>query len=64
VVAACTQGDDRGRRVIRHSGGSVGGTTNFRIFPDEGLVIAVITNTSSADIGPLTSDLIEVFLSP
>ena len=56
--------DARGRRVVRHSGGSVGGTTNFRILPDDGLVIAVITNTSSADIGPLTSSLVEVFLSP
>jgi CubicO group peptidase (beta-lactamase class C family) len=58
-----TETDTAGRRVIRHSGGSVGGTTNFRIFPDDGLVIAVITNTSGADIGPLTDDLIEVFLS-
>jgi CubicO group peptidase (beta-lactamase class C family) len=58
-----TETDSAGRRVIRHSGGSIGGTTNFRIFPDDGLVIAVITNTSSAAIGPLTDDLIEVFLS-
>jgi CubicO group peptidase (beta-lactamase class C family) len=58
-----TENDNAGRRVIRHSGGSIGGTTNFRIFPDDGLVIAVITNTSGADIGPLTDDLIEVFLS-
>ena len=54
--------DDAGRHVIAHTGGSVGGTTQMRIYPDENLVIAVITNTSGADIGDVTDDIVEVFL--
>jgi len=54
--------DDSGRRRISHGGGSVGGTTDLRIYPDEGLVIAVITNTSRADLGEFTDRIVEVFL--
>ncbi len=54
--------DDLGRQVIQHNGGSVGGTTNMRIYPDDALVIAVITNTSGAAIGSLTDALVETFL--
>jgi len=53
--------DDHGRQLIGHTGGSVGGTTNLRIYPDEGLVIAVIANTSQADLGTLTDSIVEVF---
>jgi CubicO group peptidase (beta-lactamase class C family) len=63
-IGWASETDADGRRVVRHSGGSVGGTTNLRIFPDNGMVIAVITNTSAADIGLLTDELIDVFLSP
>jgi serine beta-lactamase-like protein LACTB len=55
--------DEAGRRLIQHNGGSVGGTTNLRIYPREGLVIAVISNTSSASIGALTDGVVEAFLS-
>ena len=55
--------DAKGRRLIHHNGGSVGGTTNMRIYPDQGLVIAVITNTATgATITPLTDSLVDVFL--
>lgn len=35
-----------GRRLISHSGGSVGGTTCLQIYPDDGIVVALISNTS------------------
>ena len=54
--------DEAGRRVIGHGGGSVGGITELRIYPDRGLVIAIITNTSPADLTPLTDSIVDVFL--
>jgi len=40
--------DKKGRRVIGHGGGSVGGTTRLSIYPEQGLVIAIISNMSNA----------------
>ncbi len=38
--------DDKGNRWVGHSGGSVGGITQFVIFPDEEIVIGMVSNTS------------------
>ena len=57
-----TRSDEQGRQYVGHTGGSVGGTTNLRIYAGQGLVIAVITNTSSGNIGPLTEQIADVFL--
>ena len=37
--------DRLGRRRIRHSGGSVGGTAQLVIYPDERLVVALLVNS-------------------
>jgi CubicO group peptidase (beta-lactamase class C family) len=37
----------QGRHAIGHTGGSMGGTTAFVIFPDERVIVAVIANMSS-----------------
>jgi serine beta-lactamase-like protein LACTB, mitochondrial len=37
--------DSLGRRRVRHSGGSVGGTAHLIIYPDERLVVAVLVNS-------------------
>lgn len=37
--------DSAGRRVISHSGGSVGGTALLLIYPDQGLVLAFLFNS-------------------
>lgn len=54
--------DDNGRRWVGHNGGSVGGTTRFRIYPDDDLVIAIITNMSGGQFGSLAEDLVETYL--
>ncbi len=36
--------DDENRRYFGHSGGSVGGTTQFVVFPDQKVIVAVIAN--------------------
>lgn len=55
--------DNYGRSWVGHNGGSVGGTTRFRIYPDTNLVIAIVTNTSGASFSTLADDLVEALLS-
>ncbi len=50
-----------GRRVIGHSGGSMGGTTQFLIFPDQRMVVAVTTNLSDASVGPIAREVAKLF---
>lgn len=56
--------DENGRRWIGHTGGSVGGTTQFWINPESGLVIAMISNLSSFKYGEAVASLAQVFLPP
>jgi CubicO group peptidase (beta-lactamase class C family) len=55
--------DKAKRRIIRHSGGSIGGTTELRIYPDHDLIVVVITNTAPANVQPLANDISRHFLS-
>ncbi|HET7553363.1 MAG TPA: serine hydrolase domain-containing protein [Gemmatimonadaceae bacterium] len=50
-----------GHRVISHGGGSVGGTTAFMIFPDEHMVVAVTTNLTDAEVGPIAKEVAKLF---
>jgi serine beta-lactamase-like protein LACTB, mitochondrial len=45
-----TYEDDRGRRVVGHGGSSVGGRTQFLMYPNEQVVVAVTANLSEASI--------------
>ena len=38
--------DGSGRRVVSHTGGSVGGRAILLVYPDEGIVVAIATNRS------------------
>jgi len=55
--------DESNHKIIRHGGGSVGGITDLRIYPDQGLVIAVISNTAPADVKTIAAKIAEYFLS-
>lgn len=55
--------DDDGRQWIGHTGGSVGGTTQFWINPENGLVIAMISNLSRFDYGDAVASLAQLFVS-
>ncbi len=59
-------GTDRdGRRVVNHSGGSIGGITFLLIFPDDGVVVATLANLSEAGTGYNVAHAIaEPFLGP
>jgi len=54
--------DESGRAVVGHGGASVGGTTRLAIYPDEGLVIAIISNLSDAP-GVDEQKIVELFFN-
>ncbi len=60
--------DSRGRRVVYHGGSAVGGAADFHVYPDAGLVIVALSNTS-AEYVPLEASqalidsLAELFLA-
>jgi len=45
--------DSAGRRRVRHSGGSIGGTAHLIIYPDEKLVVAALVNSDYTFIGAM-----------
>jgi serine beta-lactamase-like protein LACTB, mitochondrial len=45
--------DSLGRRRVRHSGGSIGGTAHLVIYPDDRLVVAALVNSDYTFIGAL-----------
>ncbi|WP_158636339.1 serine hydrolase domain-containing protein [Aerolutibacter ruishenii] len=53
--------DAEGNRWIGHGGGSIGGTTQFWLFPDQQLVIAVASNMTELDYGDLLPRLRNLF---
>ncbi len=50
-----------GRRLVSHTGGSIGGTTLFLLFPDDRMVVAVTSNLSSAEVGRIGSIVTRLF---
>lgn len=55
--------DLEGRRWMGHSGGSVGGTTQFIIFPDQKVVVAMISNLSGVNYGGLQVRVAQLFMN-
>jgi serine beta-lactamase-like protein LACTB len=55
--------DERDQQWIGHGGGSVGGTTQLWIKPENGLVFAMISNMSDFDYGKILVSLEEIFSS-
>ena len=53
---ACKE-DFKGKPYFGHSGGSVGGTSNMVIYPDEKIVVVVLTNLSSAGLGDIAQEI-------
>ena len=52
-----TQTDSRGRHWVGHSGGAIGGTGKLVVYPDEEIVIVILTNLTSARLGDLPHQL-------
>lgn len=45
-----------------HSGGSVGGITQFKIYPDEKLIIVLLSNSSNTNYGNVVDRIVKMFL--
>ena len=56
--------DTAGRRRWGHGGGSIGGTTQLLIYPDERVVVAIVSNLGNVRYGDLPSHLAELFMAP
>jgi len=54
--------DDDGRKMVGHSGGSVGGTSMLLIYPDEELIVVTLVNLSSAKMDNLARQLASTVL--
>ena len=50
--------DYDGRRTVGHGGGSVGGTTTWVMFPDDGVVVAMAVNMSLSPMSSLAAETI------
>jgi CubicO group peptidase (beta-lactamase class C family) len=56
--------DYEGRRIVSHGGSSVGGRAHLLIFPDDGVVVAMLANSSAPMNAAATWAIAEPFLSP
>lgn len=56
--------DDAGRRTVGHSGGSVGGTTQFILYPEQNVVVALIANRGGVDYRDVHHHIAEQFIMP
>lgn len=54
--------DEQGNAWVGHSGGSIGGTTMLYCYPEHDLVVALIVNMSSAQIGNLARKIGSTFI--
>ncbi len=54
--------DEYGRPYYGHGGGSVGGCSNLIIYPEEKMVVAVITNDTRAKVGKELHKVAEIIL--
>ena len=55
--------DDQGRRWVGHGGGSVGGSTQLRMYPASEVVVAIIANISGAGYRDLPEKIAELFVN-
>jgi len=57
-----SDGMEMEHRVVGHGGGSVGGNAWFRVFPDDGVAMAVTTNITNGGYGRVAADIMMAFL--
>jgi len=55
-------GETNGKSTIGHGGGSIGGITDFVVFPEEELVIAILSNSSDTRFGDVLDRIVAIFL--
>jgi len=53
-------GDEKGIRVVGHSGGQQGTSTDFQIAPDQRAGVVVLTNMDGLDSDKLATEILKV----
>ena len=56
--------DDERNRWFGHGGGSIGGTTQLGLFPDDSLVIAMASNLTELDYADILPKLRTLWTKP
>ncbi|MGB5404296.1 MAG: serine hydrolase domain-containing protein [Robiginitalea sp.] len=51
--------DARGRSFYGHTGNAIGAYTNFKVFPDQEFVVAILINASTAGVQPILDEVVE-----
>jgi CubicO group peptidase (beta-lactamase class C family) len=59
-----TDSDHDGRRIVYHGGSSIGGRAMLLLFPEEGVVVALLSNASAPMTLSAAWSIAEPFLSP
>lgn len=54
--------DSRNRTFYGHSGGSVGGTTRFTVFPEQQVIVAMIANLGGVDYDGIHLQIADLFM--
>ena len=54
--------DAAGRSWFGHGGGSVGGTAFLLVYPEQKIVLAILTNIGGANLRQLPQDLAQLFM--
>lgn len=57
-----SEGQTDGKRRIGHGGGSIGGITDFIVYPEEEIVIAVVSNSSDTQFGNVIERIVKMFM--
>ncbi len=55
--------DAKGRHWTGHAGGSVGGTSMLMVYPEQELIVVILTNVSDINLGKLYFGIADRFLS-
>ena len=56
-------GSRNGRRIVQHSGAQNGASSQWRLYPDDGIVVVVLSNTRHDDTGDLARALGDLALT-
>ena len=57
-----TSVDSAGRRLVSHSGGGMGANSMLMVYPDQRVVVAVVTNTNTRFAGAGAREISRIFL--
>lgn len=61
-VGFASGADSKQARYFGHSGGSVGGTSDMVIYPDDKIVVVILTNLSSANLRGMARNIAHLYM--